>query len=226
MKAMILAAGLGTRLRPLTNDRPKPLVEFEGKTLLERVIDRLKAFGIRDVIINVHHFATMVVEYLEANQGFGINIAVSREQTLLDTGGGLKQAAWFFDNEPFLVHNVDVFSNIDFQRMLEFHRRNEAVATLAVHDRRTSRYLLFDDRLQLCGRSADPSESPKSLAFSGIHIVSPRLFKLLSEEGAFSIINAYLRLAAAGERVAGFPADAYQWRDLGTLNALRSSAEG
>jgi mannose-1-phosphate guanylyltransferase len=224
MKAMILAAGLGTRLRPLTNERPKPLVQFEGKTLLERVIDRLKAFGIRDVIINVHHFAEMIEEYLEANHRFGINIAVSREEALLDTGGGLKKAAWFFADGPLLVHNVDVFSTIDFQRMLEFHHNNDALATLAVHDRRTSRYLLFDDRLQLCGRSPKPSESPKSLAFSGIHVVSPRLFELLSEEGKFSIINAYLRLAAAGERIAAFRADEYEWRDLGTLNSLRSSA--
>ena len=157
MKAMILAAGLGTRLRPLTDDRPKALVEIAGRTLLEITLSRLRAFGIREVIINVHHFADMIVEYLKANDNFGMHIEVSREEVLLDTGGGLKKAAYFFSrirrfDEPFILHNVDVISTIDLRRMVQFHIENQALATLAVQDRETSRYLLFDEQLQLCGR--------------------------------------------------------------------------
>src|SRR5262245_51751909 len=152
MKAMVLAAGLGTRLRPLTDTRPKALVEVNGRTLLETTITRLKSFGIRDVIVNVHHFAGMVADYLEANDNFGINIAVSREDVLLDTGGGLKKAAWFFGTNPddaFILHNSDVISTIDLDRMAAFHNQHRALATLAVQDRKTSRYLLFDSEQRL-----------------------------------------------------------------------------
>ena len=153
MKAMVLAAGLGTRLRPLTDDRPKALVEVAGRTLLEITLTRLRSFGIREVIINVHHFADMVVDYLKANDNFGMRIEVSREDVLLDTGGGLKKAGPFFledasqPEEPFILHNVDVISTIDLRRMAQFHADNQALATLAVQDRKTSRYLLFDQQL-------------------------------------------------------------------------------
>ena len=156
MKAMVLAAGLGTRLRPLTDDRPKALVEIDGRTLLEIALERLRTFGVTDVIVNVHHFADMIVEYLAARQNFGMHIEISREDVLLDTGGGLKKAAWFFledmDDEPFLLHNVDVLSNIDLARMVQFHNEHDALATLAVQERQSSRYLLFDEQGQLCGR--------------------------------------------------------------------------
>src|SRR5437899_2209539 len=155
MKAMILAAGLGTRLRPLTDHRPKALVEVAGRTLLEITLARLRSCGISEVIINVHHFAEMVEEYLAGNQNFGMRIEISREETLLDTGGGLKKAAWFFDtDEPFVLHNVDVISTIDLHCMLASHIEMQAVATMAVQSRPTSRYLLFDKNLQLCGRRA------------------------------------------------------------------------
>src|ERR1700730_11225643 len=156
MKAMILAAGLGTRLRPLTDDRPKALVEVAGHTLLEITLLRLRQFGIREVIVNVHHFAEMIVEYLKKNDNFGLRIEISREEVLLDTGGGLKKAAWFFledsnhSDEPFILHNVDVLSTIDIERMVQSHRENQALATLAVQERETSRYLLFDAQNQLC----------------------------------------------------------------------------
>ena len=150
MRAMILAAGLGTRLRPLTDDRPKALVEINGRTLLEITLARLRDFGIREVIVNVHHFADMVVDYLKANDNFGMRIEVSREEVLLDTGGGFKKAARVFsgarpDDEPLLVHNVDVISNIDFERMLQRHVDSGALATLAVQQRASSRQLLFDE---------------------------------------------------------------------------------
>jgi NDP-sugar pyrophosphorylase family protein len=230
MKAMILAAGLGTRLRPLTNDRPKALVELGGRTLLEITLRRLKKFGVGEVIVNVHHFADMVVEYLRAHDSFGMRIEISREDELLDTGGGLKKAAWFFlegaasSDEPFVLHNVDVLSNIDLGRMLEEHRTQGALATLAVQDRKTSRYLLFDSEFRLCGRRAGQDGEPELVrrvapfearAFSGIHVVSPRLLNMLSEDGAFSIVTSYLRLAVTGEAICGFRSDEYYWRDLG-----------
>jgi mannose-1-phosphate guanylyltransferase len=240
MKAMILAAGLGTRLRPLTDDRPKALVEIDGRTLLEITLSRLRAFGIRDVIINVHHFPDMIVNYLKANANFGMHIEVSREETLLDTGGGLKKAAHFFTADsgslesPFLLHNVDVISTIDLGRMVRFHTETQALATLAVQNRKSARYLLFDERLQLCGRRFVPDQedqlagSPQqvqALAFSGIHVISSRFLGMMTEEGAFSIITSYLNLAANNERILAFKTDESYWRDLGKLRDLEQAAQ-
>ena len=231
MKAMVLAAGLGTRLRPLTNDKPKALVTVAGKTLLEITLLTLRSYGVDEAIVNVHHFADMVCEYLDENGGFGMHIEISHEDgELLDTGGGLKKAAWFFleddaeANEPFIVHNVDVLSTIDLARMMRQHAEQEALATLAVQERETSRYLLFDGNGQLCGRRKGRDGEPEmaraaaqvqALAFAGIHVISPRLLTEMREEGAFSIIDAYLNLAARGEKIAAFRADEYYWRDLG-----------
>ncbi len=269
MKAMILAAGRGTRLRPLTNDRPKALVTVAGRTLLEIALTRLRSFGVREVIVNAHHFADQILDYLEARKSFCIRIEVSREELLLDTGGGLNRAAWFFlepssdsaqpIDTPFLVHNVDVLSTIDIAAMVRFYAGHNALATIAVQDREASRYLLFDSHCRLCGprggslpkaealkviktgtglieahpHEADPAKTrptetglarpPRSiqsrqiqpLAFCGIHVISPRIFSVLQEEGAFSIVNAYLRLAAQGEKILGFRADGAYWRDLG-----------
>jgi NDP-sugar pyrophosphorylase family protein len=249
MKAMILAAGLGTRLRPLTDDRPKALVEISGRTLLEITLSRLRAFGVREVIINVHHFADMILDYLKAKKNFGMRIEASREDLLLDTGGGLKKAAWFFLEDfsrsasstgdssrldvPFLLHNVDVISNIDLHRMIQFHMKNHALATLAVQARETSRYLLFNDQLQLCGRRAGHDQKTEivrssnhlqPLAFSGIHVISPGLLPMMTEEGIFSIIPSYLRLSAQGEKILAFHADEFYWRDLGTPADLAQAA--
>jgi NDP-sugar pyrophosphorylase family protein len=286
MKAMILAAGLGTRLKPVTDTRPKALVELSGRTLLEITLTRLRTFGIAEVIVNVHHFADQVIDYLKSHNNFGLRIEISREEVLLDTGGGLKKAAWFFledsarrdlksevsnqADEPFLLHNVDVISNIDLNRMLQFHTENQALATLAVQSRETSRYLLFNEHSRLCGRragpdgkpelvgssaansprerTAPPTESPtnchserseesafsesqagrseplQALAFSGIHIISPRLLPMLTEEGIFSIIPSYLRLSAQGQKILAFRADQYYWRDLGKPADLAQAA--
>ena len=240
MKAMILAAGLGTRLRPLTDDRPKALVTVAGRTLLQIALCRLRSFGVTEVIVNTHHYAEMIVEYLKANGNFGMRIEVSREDVLLDTGGGLKKAAPFFldaDNnldEPFILHNADVLSSIDLGRMMRFHTEHAALATLAVQERETSRYLLFDRQGLLCGRRAGREGNPElvrsapdvqALAFSGIHIISPRLFARLEEEGAFSIITAYLRLAAQGGQVVAFSADDCYWRDLGRPESILQAAQ-
>jgi len=207
-------------LRPLTNDRPKALVEVAGRTLLEITLARLRQFGINDVIINVHHFADSMIEYLKSKNDFGMHVEISREDVLLDTGGGLKKAGWFFKGgEPFVLHNVDVISTIDLMRMLQFHNDNGALATLAVQNRKTSRPLLFDDQLRLIGRA----ESGSGLAFSGIHVISPRILELIEEEGIFSIVDSYLNLANRGERIMAFRADEYRWRDLGKPEDLEKA---
>jgi len=238
MKAMVFAAGLGTRLQPLTNDRPKALVELDGRTLLEITLARLRTFGIRAVVINAHHFADQLSDYLSAHDNFGMEIEISREETLLNTGGGLKRAAHFFlaesrgEDEPILIHNVDVISTIDIARMERAHRTGRTLATLAVQDRETSRYLIFDEDGLLCGRRIGrdataeivrPSRHAKALAFSGVHIISPRVLSMLTEEGIFSIIDSYLRLAGQGEIIRAFRADEYYWRDVGRLEDLQQA---
>jgi NDP-sugar pyrophosphorylase family protein len=238
MKAMVLAAGLGTRLRPLTNDRPKALVEIGGRTLLEITLSRLRVCGICEVIINVHHFADMIVDYLKAKDNFGMRIEISHEEVPLDTGGGLKKAGWFFlqdsanVDEPFILHNVDVLSTVDLRRMLEYHNERKALATLAVQTRRSSRQLLFDSDLRLVGRQilqeqkiVRPSPLSQPFGFSGIHIISPRLVPMIQEEGAFSIIESYLNLSARGESIVAFPADDAYWRDLGRFADLEQATK-
>jgi NDP-sugar pyrophosphorylase family protein len=239
MKAMILAAGLGTRLQPLTNDRPKALVTVGERTLLEIAVTRLRGFGVREVIVNAYHFAEMIAEYLNSHDNFDMRIEVSRENRLLDTGGGLKNAAHFFlgpdggNREPFIVHNVDVISNIDLGRMMRFHHEQSALATLAVQDRETSRYLLFDELGQLCGRRSGRDGKPELVrscdqalarAFSGIHVISPQLLLKMGEESAFSIINTYMDLSGKGERIVAFPADDCYWRDLGRPENLAQAS--
>jgi NDP-sugar pyrophosphorylase family protein len=180
----------------------------------------------------------MVVDYLKAHANLGMNIAVSREDVLLDTGGGLKKAGYFFledsPTEPFIVHNVDVISTIELGKMLTLHRTTDALATLAVQNRKTSRYLLFDEQLRLCGRQAGADREPEMvrsakhaepLAFSGIHVISPRLLTMMTENGVFSIIDTYLRMAAIGEKITGFRADDYYWRDLGKPENIMQAAE-
>jgi mannose-1-phosphate guanylyltransferase len=244
MKAMILAAGLGTRLRPLTDSCPKALVEINNRTLLEIILTRLRTFGITEAVINVHHFADMVVQYLKSKNNFEMRIEISREDDqLLDTGGGLKKAAWFFQenpthlDDPFILHNVDVISTIDFARMLQFHTENHALATLAVQSRESSRQLLFNNDLQLSGRRIDDKNTVissearnlssiplQALAFSGIHLISPRLLPMLTEEGIFSIIPSYLRISAQDQKILAFRADQYYWRDLGRPADLAQAA--
>ncbi len=238
-KAMILAAGLGTRLRPLTDSRPKALVEVSGRTLLEITLERLRQCGVEEVIVNVHHFAGMIGEYLEANENFGMRIELSHEEALLDTGGGLKKAAWFFLDdpdrldEPFILHNVDILSTIDLESIVQFHIDNHALATLAVQSHDASRYLLFDEHDELCGWRSAPDgrekrvrslEHTQELGFTGIHVISPRLLSMMTEEGAFSIMDTYLNLAARNYRIVGYRADAYSWQDVGSPESLRNAS--
>ena len=237
MKAMIFAAGLGTRLRPLTDDRPKALVEVAGRTMLELSLARLRAFGIVEVIVNTHHYGEMIAEYLYEQRNFGMSIALSPEPMLLDTGGGLKNAASFFlDSEPdedaaFLVHNVDILSTIDMAQMIRQHTSTNALATLGVQRRASSRQLLFDSGGQLCGRQTSgetqlvcQGADPQPQAFSGIHVLSTRIFEKLTEQGAFPIIDAYLRLAGQGEKILAFQGGNAYWRDLGRPESIEQAA--
>jgi len=231
MKAMIFAAGLGTRLRPLTNSRPKALIEVDGAPLLEHVVQRLLAAGVTEVLINLHHFPEQIKAFVEACKQFGIRVEFSEEPALLDTGGGLKQAAAFFDDgQPFLAHNVDILSDIDLKQMLRAHESNAALATLAVKPRQTSRYLVFDQAGLLCGWKSlseereivarQPVDGTRDLGFCGIHALSPKIFDKMSESGAFSIIDTYLRLAGEGERIQAFRVDGAAWRDVGKLSQI------
>jgi NDP-sugar pyrophosphorylase family protein len=233
MRAMILAAGVGSRLRPLTYAVPKALVEIGGTPMLEIVLRRLIQAGCRDVVINVHHFADRIEGFLKEKNNFGIHIEISREEELLETGGGLKKVAGFFDDsQPFMVHNVDVLSNLGLREMAHFHAATSALATLAVQARRSSRYFLFDEVGRLCGWesvaenrrvwTSGPVQNPEQLAFNGIHVISPKIFGRMSENGAFSIIQTYLRLAGEGCRVQAFRADACYWREIGRLDTLEA----
>jgi NDP-sugar pyrophosphorylase family protein len=225
MKAMVLAAGFGTRLRPLTESQPKALVKVANIPMIEIVLSTLIKFGIRDIIINVHHFAGMIVDFLKEKDYFGINIEVSNEEEILGTGGGLKKAAYFFDDKPFLLYNVDVLCNINLSLLYDSHLASDSLATLVVQERQTRRYLLFDDENYLCGRSGPGFEdkhivrsSAKKMrlfAFNGIHIISPRIFPLITEQGCFSIIDLYLKLAGEGEKIKGYSIKNEFWMDLG-----------
>ncbi len=233
MKAMILAAGLGTRLRPITNTKPKALIEIGGVPLIEIVLKRLIAVGVSEVIINLHHFPEQIIEFLNAKKNFGVHIEFSHEETLLDTGGGLKKAGSFFDDDqPFILHNVDVLSDIDLQKMMQTHMASHALATLAINHRQTKRYFIFDEDNLLCGWKSlienkridtrSPKGSTIDLAFGGIHIISPDIFGKLTEKGSFSIVDSYLRLAGENERIMAFRVDDYSWQDVGKMEQLQS----
>ena len=231
MKAMIFAAGLGTRLKPLTDNKPKALMEIKNIPLLQIVLTKLKDYGFDEVIINVHHFADKIIDYLESKNNFGIHIQISDERDLLlDTGGGLKKASWFFnDGKPFLVYNVDVLSDIDLHKLYRTHLLTNSFVTLAVRNRESQRYFLFNKENILCGwkniKTGDTkitrqSESQlKPLANSGIQIIDPRIFNLMLDEKVFSIIDLYLKLAP-DYKISSFIHDENYWLDLGKKESL------
>ncbi len=226
MKGMILAAGLGSRLRPLTDTMPKALVVVNGKTLLEHSIEHLKCYGVDEIIVNVHHFAGQVIDYLNKNNNFGIHIGISDETAeLLDTGGGLKKAASFFDDgKPFFLRNVDILSGMDLAKMMDVHLETASLGTLAVKKRATSRYFLFDNDQKLCGwlnestgervTVSGEQQDLQKAAFSGIQVLDPRIFPLITETGKFSLTGMYLRLAREN-RITGFPDEEAFWEDAG-----------
>ena len=233
MKAMIFAAGLGTRLHPLTIDKPKALVEIAGKTLLQLAIEKVSSAGYRDIVINTHHFGNQIIDFLERNNNFGLNIAISDERDkLLDTGGGiLKAASYFSANGPFLVYNVDVLSNIDLEALRNFHLEKGGLATLAVRDRKTARYLVFNEDMMLSGwkniktgeeKVVRESIIQRMFAFSGVQLIDPSIFSLITESGSFSLISLYLRLAKT-ERIFGYIDTSSLWMDLGKPEQLKEA---
>jgi NDP-sugar pyrophosphorylase family protein len=232
MQAIIFSAGLGTRLKPLTDTMPKALVPVAGKPLLQWNIEKLITAGCSLIVVNVHHFPDMIRDFLEKNDNFGITIRISDESgELLDTGGGLLRAAPLFSTgEPIIAHNVDVISHLELNTVMQFHSENNALATLVVRDRQTQRYLLFDNRMLLCGwmnkatgevkhagRLCDSAQKP--FAFSGIQVISPEVFTLIQQRGKFSVIDAWLSLAAQN-RILGFEDKSELWMDLGKQEQL------
>lgn len=217
MKAFVLAAGVGSRLRPLTDKVPKALVDVGGRPMLARVIDRLKAAGVTDVIVNAFHLAEQVEAYARS-ASLGVRLEVSREEVLLDTGGGLKKAGWFFDDgKPFFIHNVDVLSEVDLGELYRWHLERDPLTTLSVRERPSKRAFLFEAG-RLVGRDGEDRPAPagqERLPFDGIHVVSPRLLPLLTEEGVFSISDAYVRLAQAGHAILAHRSDRWPWLDIG-----------
>ncbi len=230
-KAMILAAGLGTRLKPFTDQHPKALAMVNGKSLLQRNIEYLQAHGIREVVVNTHHFAEQIEKAVTVNKGWGSEVTLSYEKEVLETGGGLLFASPYFEGEDDIVlMNADVLTNLPLGKMIEEHLHNQPLATLAVSNRSTSRYLLFTEENELCGwrnintgevKMAKPSDHYTERAFSGIHIIHHTLFPLLQKgfNGKFSMIDVYLQLAAT-QAIQGFSHDDYLFVDVGKPESI------
>lgn len=228
---MLFAAGLGTRLKEETRNKPKALVEVGGKPLLQHAIEKLKNEGFTEIVVNVHHFSEMVIKFINSNN-FGIPIYISDETgKLLDTGGGLKKAAWLLaGNEPVLIYNVDVLCDLDLQIPVQEHIRSGALATLVVRNRQTQRYFKFDKNKRLVGwinkktgekKVAIPEhfENAVEMAFSGIHVVSPEIFKLMPERDRFSITDFYLEVAKT-QLIKGYFDNSEIWMDVGKPEQL------
>ena len=240
-QAMIFAAGLGTRLKPLTDTMPKALVRIGGEPLIKHVVLRLKEAGFQRIVVNVHHFAQQIIDYLEENEHFGLDIRISDEtEQLLETGGGIKKARDLFDpHSPVLIHNVDILSNVDLTAFYDHACTSGAEATLLVSERQTKRYLLFDDEYRLVGwtnketgevksphnRVKDELQSLQMLAFSGIHVFSPTLFPMMDQwPDRFPIIDFYLK-ACATHPLSGYVADNLRMIDVGKLDSLQQAEE-
>lgn len=231
MKAMLFAAGLGTRLKPFTDHHPKALARVNNKTLLQLNIEYLQRFGIREVVVNVHHFADQIENVLKTHNGFGSRVHISDERdAVLETGGGLKKAKPFFEKEDhFLVMNVDALTNLDLTKLVDAHH-TENIATLAVMQRASSRYLLFDDEMTLCGwRNNNTGEEKisiektglKPFAFSGIQVVSSTIFDM-PFEGKFSMIDVYLHFSGQG-KIKGYDHSGDIFIDVGKPESLEKA---
>ncbi len=234
MKAMLFAAGLGTRLKPFTDKHPKALAEVNGRTLLEHSIRYLQKYGIKDVVVNVHHFADQIEQVLADNNGFGSNYTISDERDeVLETGGGLKKAARYFkDEEAFVVMNVDVLTNLNLDKVIAAHLSSNAIATLAVMQRDSSRHLMFDKDMQLSGWRNNKTEEAKIVhadravtpfAFSGIQVLSPTILDM-PFDGKFSIIDVYLHFAVT-QTVIGYDHTGDIFLDVGKPESIAKAAE-
>jgi NDP-sugar pyrophosphorylase family protein len=237
LKALIFAAGLGTRLKEHTSSKPKAMVPLAGKPLLQHAIERLIMHQITDITINVHHFADQIISFLDDHPFPGVQIHLSDErEELLDTGGGLKKAACFLKgDEPILIYNVDVISNLDLTSLEHYHTTSGSLATLVVRQRETSRYLMFDQQMQLTGwknfsngetkiSRQELFDSSLPYAFSGIQVVQPEIFDMISEEGKFPIMDLYLRLAKT-QKIHGYVDNSSIWMDLGKPDQLVKAEE-
>lgn len=227
MKALIFAAGLGTRLQPFTNKQPKALVQVAGKPMLQHLIIKLKTFGITEIIINIHHFGEQIIDFLEKNKNFGCDITISDERKkLLDTGGGLKKALYLLkDNDDLLVHNVDVWTNFDLNLLIQHHQKSQSQVSLLLQNRETSRYLLFHPQNKtLVGwinkktKETIPKdlayENFDSFAFNGIHIINSKMKGFFPKQDTFGIIPVYLELAKK-HKISGLEMKENYWLDLG-----------
>jgi len=234
MRAMILAAGLGTRLQPLTENLPKALVKIRDKTLLEIAINNLVKYGFNKIIINVHHFAEQVIDFIDQNI-FDADITISDERDkLLDTGGGLKKASRFFnDGKPFLLYNVDIISNLNLKTLYQANIKSNSIATLIVRERESSRYLLFNSENILCGwKNTKTGELISTcniklldeFAFSGIHIIDPKIFSLMPDDDVFSMIDLYLDIMGDNKIIAHIDNDSF-WLDVGKTESLKIAEE-
>lgn len=229
MKAMILAAGLGTRFKPWTDRHPKALAVINGKSLLQRNIEYLQGAGIFEVVVNVHHFADQIEHAIIENKGWGSNIIVSDERdVVLETGGGLMKASKWLKDDAFVLMNVDILTGLDLLQMIAAHRKLMPIATLATTKRKTSRYFVFDHLDDLCGWVNVKTGEEKMMricgerrlkAFSGIHVIDPRLFSLVKYEGKFSMVDVYLSLAA-GEVIKSFDHSDTSFIDVGKPEAV------
>lgn len=235
MKAMILAAGRGTRLKPFTDEHPKALAVVNNKTLLQRNIEYLASYGITDVIINVHHFPDQIIDFVKDNSGFSSNIAISHEgEEVLETGGGLVKAKTFFnEDEPFVLMNVDILTDLNLRRMIKQHKSSKALATLGVTQRKTNRYFLFDDLETLCGwkniKTGEQKISKEAgkyfeKAFSGIHVISPKIFPLIKLKGKFSMVDVYLQLCKTN-CIMGFDHSTSKFIDVGKPESVVMAEE-
>lgn len=232
---MIFAAGLGTRLKPFTENHPKALAEVNGKSLLERNISYLKSYGFRDLVINVHHFPEQIIDFLKHKNNFDLNISISDESdALLETGGGLKKAAQYLrGDEPFLVMNADILTNLNLDKIVRYHKSHNALATLAVTRRDTSRYFLFNKSDKLCGwkntktgeeRIMDFDKDLTMKAFSGIHILEPNIFQKMTQEGKFSIVDVYLQICNQ-ETIIGYDHSDDIFIDVGKPEAVEKAGK-
>ena len=236
MNAFIFAAGLGTRLKPLTDTMPKALVPVGGKPLLAHVIEKLKAAGCKKIVINIHHFGDMIIDYVKSQNSFGVEILFSDErQMLLETGGAIKHAVDLLGDEPFLIHNVDILSNVDLKALIAAHSKADSAATLLVSKRNSTRALLFSPEGNLTAwtnKTTGEVKSPYSdidisnlneFAFSGIHIFSPRLFKYFGAyPEKFSIIDFYLN-TCKDEKIKAYTQEGLQLLDVGKLDSLEKA---
>ena len=217
MKAMILAAGLGTRLRPLTFTRPKALIPVGNRPMIDRVIEYLKEYNTDEIIVNAHHHKEQLVAHLDNGRPFGLNIRVKVEPKILGTGGGIKNTEGFWDDEPFIVINGDILTNIDLIRAYEVHQKEGSLVTIILHDCEPFNQILINERLDIMDIA--PKACPGRLAFTGIHIIEPEILSHIHRDRFSNIIDCYQKLIREGSPIRAYISKEHYWRDVGTIES-------